>query len=276
MVAHTLNSNICDVYLSHDYPYRGSVTKLKSYTDHYQGSCRALVKGQTCSQSSSYNVIQIHHLPTVFRIIHGAQQIDISTERTSDCSFQCTLNVALWEIVVINKVKQLRYHEWRGVYHLTWKVIDASAGGFSLHVNATCNKVSCRTKLCDVVVSLSTMLKWKEIDRNHPRYFYPDNRKITYAGYGLRDIIDRHEISRTDIIGGIPLKLSPLVYWSWNDAHAYCRAKDLYLPTLTPDIMEQLKYTLNLQYLQHGWKHSIAYIFAGLHHHNLVSAMFLC
>ena len=81
-----------------------------------------------------------------------------------------------------------------------------------------------------------------------------------------------YEISRPNIVDKIPLNLSTLVLGSWNDAHAYCRSKDLYLATSTPSIMEQLKYTLILQYLQHGWNHSVAYIFVGLHH--LVSAIF--
>ena len=77
-----------------------------------------------------------------------------------------------------------------------------------------------------------------------------------------------------DIIGETALNLSHVMYLSWNDAHEHCRSQDLYLATLTPDIMEQLKYTLNMQYEQHGWQHSIAYIFAGLHRHNLVRSNF--
>ena len=114
-VAHvyTLDNNVSDVYLSRLYPYRGAVVKLIDYTGYYQGSCRALVKGQTCSQTSSYNIIRIHHLPTISISINGAQEIQISTKRTSDCSFHCPLNVAIWEITkcsIANKV-QLRYHE---------------------------------------------------------------------------------------------------------------------------------------------------------------------
>ena len=164
---YTLNNSISDVYLARDYLSRDSVIKLLSHTGYYQASCRALVKGQTCSQTLSNNVIRIHHLPSIMVI--GAQKIEISTKRTDDCSFQCSLNVAIWEIVVINKTQLLRYHEWRGIYHLTWEVIAQSARGFPLHINTTCNKFPCSTKLCDVAVSFSTMLKWEKLGWLHRR-----------------------------------------------------------------------------------------------------------
>ena len=82
-----------------------------------------------------------------------------------------------------------------------------------------------------------------------------------------------YEISRTDVIPGIPLRLGHLMYGSWNDGHKYCQARNLYLSTLTPSLMEQLRYTINLLYQKHGFNHSGAYIFAGLHRINEVSTL---
>ena len=79
------------------------------------------------------------------------------------------------------------------------------------------------------------------------------------------------EITRTDVVPGIPLKLGHLVYGSWNEAHEYCQSKDLYLSTLTTTIRAQLKYAINLQFREYGWNFSDAYIFAGLHRSNEVS-----
>ena len=79
---YALDNNISDVYLARDYIICDSMVKLLNYTGYYLGSCRALVKGQTCSRTLSYNVMRIHHLPSI--IVAGAQNIAISTKRTDD------------------------------------------------------------------------------------------------------------------------------------------------------------------------------------------------
>ena len=62
---YTLNSDISDVYLSRIYPYNGYMIKSMNYTGYNRGSCRVLLKGQSCSHSSSYKVIQIHYRPNI-------------------------------------------------------------------------------------------------------------------------------------------------------------------------------------------------------------------
>ena len=156
---YTLNNNISDVYLSRIYPYNGYMIKSMNYTGHNRGSCRVLLKGQSCSHSSSYKVIQIHYRPNIK--LEAAHRVQISMKRTASCAFRCPLNVKIWKVSVTDNIRQLHFHEWRGIYHLTWQVIAASYNGFSVHINATCNKTSCRTKLCDVAVAFSVMLKWQ-------------------------------------------------------------------------------------------------------------------
>ena len=133
--------------------------KSMNYTGHNRGSCRVLVKGQNCSQNSSYKVVRIHYRPNIK--LEAAHKIHIATKRTSNCSFACPLAVSVWELIVIDDITQLRYHEWKGIYHLIWQVIAASHRGFSLHINTTCDETSCNTQLCDVNVAFNVMLKWQ-------------------------------------------------------------------------------------------------------------------
>ena len=264
---HTLDSTISDVYLSPIHRFRGYLVKYMNHTGHNSGSCRLLVKGQTCSQRASYKVIRIHQ--RLDKKLEAAHRIQIATKRTLNCSCGCPLDVAIWEIITIGSTTQLRCHEWRGIYHLTWRVA-VSSRGFSVHINATCNTTACSNKLCDVAVSFSHMVKWKI------SYFPPcfnsgvcdlhivSQRILAPLSFRKKNI-PFHEMLRTDITSAIPLNLSKLVFGSWNDAHKYCRSKTLYLATPKPNIIEQIKYTVNLLYEEHGWNHSSPYILAGLH-----------
>ena len=280
----TLNSDISNVYLSGLYPYNGFMIKSMKYTGHNRGSCRVLVKGQSCSHSLAYRVIRIHYWPNIYfpfwpKKLKPAHRIDISTKRTLNCSVACSLNVAVWEIVVTDTGTRLLYHEWRGIYHLTWQVLAASHQGFSLHVNATCDEDSCNSRLCDVAVAFNIMLKWRLLRNPYSVDLYrivSYNKKeiqLPRMYRGLPDEATMYEISRTDVITGIPLKLGDLVYGSWNDAHEYCLSKNLYLSTLTASLMERLRYTLNMKYPENGWNHTDAYIFAGLHRKSAVSIL---
>ena len=244
---YTLNSDISDVYLSRIYPYNGYMIKSMNYTGHNRGSCRVLLKGQSCSHSSSYKVIQIHYEPNIK--LEAAHRVQISMKRTLNCAFHCPLNVRIWEVSVTDNIRQLHCHEWRGIYHLTWQVIAASYSGFSVHINATCDKTSCRTKLCDVAVTFNVMLTWLVIPniytinlkRNHYDIIYDDYK---YKNSEPFSFTKWYEITRTDVIPGMPLRLGHFVYGSWNEAHKYCQARNLYLSTLSPSLMEQLRYTI--------------------------------
>ena len=200
--------------------------------------------------------------------LEAAHKIQISTKRTLNCSLSCHLNVAIWEILVTDNIRQLRYHEWRGIYHLTWQVIAASYRGFSVHINATCDEISCRTKLCDVAVVFNTMLKWQVFPTpSRLDELLRDHFDIIWANeihkHEPVPIVKLYEISRTDVVPGTLLNLTDMVYGSWSDA------QHLHLGTIT--LMEELKHTINFQYPHYGWNHSYAYIFAGLHRRNEVS-----
>ena len=93
---YALNSDISNVYLSRIYPYNGYMIKAMNYTGHNRGSCRVLLKGQSCSHSSFHKVIQIHYRPNV--TLEAAHRIQISMKRTLNCSFHCPLNVRIWEV----------------------------------------------------------------------------------------------------------------------------------------------------------------------------------
>ena len=80
---YTLNSDISDVYLSRIYPYNGYMIKSMNYTGHNRGSCRVLLKGQSCSHSSSYKVIQIHYRPNMK--LEAAHRIQIYEKNTKLC-----------------------------------------------------------------------------------------------------------------------------------------------------------------------------------------------
>ena len=249
-----------------------------NYTGHNRGSCRVLLKGQSCSHSSSYKVIQIHYRPNIK--LEAAHRVQISMKRTASCALRCSLNVKICEVSVTDKITQFHFHEWRGIYHLTWQVIAASYSGFSVHINTTCDETSCRTKLCDVAVAFSVMLTWQLFPNTLKfginSYIWDHYETIcTDEDYKNNNNVGQrlYEISRTDVIPGIPLRLGHLVYESWSDAHDYCQARNLYLSTLTPSLMEQLRYTINLQYQERGYSHSGSYIFAGLHRINEVSTL---
>ena len=198
-------------------------------------------------------------------------------KRTLNCEFRCPLNVRIFEVSVTNNIRQLHFHEWIGIYHLTWQVIASSYRGFSVHINATCDTTSCRTKLCDVAVAFNVMLTWQVFTHRNKLGLNSDiwnHYEAMYYKYGIpknQSYGKIYEISRTDVIPGIALRLGHLVYGSWNEEHDYCQARNLYLSTLSPSLMEQLRYTINLQYQKHGFNHSASYIFAGLHHINEVS-----
>ena len=200
-------------------------------------------------------------------------------KRTLNCAFHCPLNVRIWELSVTDNIRQLHFHEWRGICHLIWQVIAANYSGFSVHINATCDKTSCRTKLCDVAVAFSVLLTCQVIPHRNKigiNSYIWDHYETIYHNYktckwGSYD--NMYEISRTDVIPGIPLKLGDLVYGSWNEAHKYCQTRNLYLSTLTPSLKEMLRYTINLLYQEHGFIHLGAYIFAGLHRINEVSTL---
>ena len=266
-----LNSDISHVYLSALYPYNGYMIKSRKYTGHNRGSCRVLVKGQSCSHSLSYRVIRIHYWPN--KKLLAAHRIHISTKRSLDCSVLCTLNVAIWEIIDTGSGTRLLYHEWRRIYHLSWQVIAASHQGFSVHINATCDEGLCNSKLCDVAVAFNIMLKWRLLE-DHSR---KDLSNVVSLNEDWKHIeLKLYETSRTDVTDGIPLALGDPVNGSWNDAHEYCLSKGLYLSTLTATLMERLRYTLNLMYPKHGWKHTDAYIMAGLHRNSTVSMLSCC
>ena len=76
---YTLSSNISDIYLSRLYPYRGSQANFLKYTGHSRASCRVPLRGQSCSESSLYNVIRIHHRPN--RFLYAAHRIQIGDQK---------------------------------------------------------------------------------------------------------------------------------------------------------------------------------------------------
>ena len=146
-----------------------------------------------------------------------------------------------------------------------------------MHINATCDETSCKTKLCDVAVAFNVMLAWQVLP--HPfKYginsYIWDHYEIIYYVYHetKRDKAKLYEVSRTDVLPGIRLKLGHLMFSSWNYAHKYCQERNLHLSTLTPSLREHLIYTINLEYGEHGFNLSGSYIFAGLHRRNKVSA----
>ena len=154
-------------------------------------------------------------------------------------------------------------------------MIAASHQGFSVHINATCDETPYSSKLCDVAVAFSVMLKWRTYNKGNYFMYKKDHFEVVSLeeNPSRRYFFNFYERSRTDVVSGIPLNLSHLVYGNWRDALEYCQAKELHLSTLTPSLMEQLKYTFNIKYPEHGWNDKDAYIFAGLHRNNVVSIL---
>ena len=260
------NSNV-DVYLPRDHPYSPYAHHNSLMYKYNRGMCRVLIIGQVCScLVSHYDIIQIHYYP--HKSLISPHEINISFKKTLNCSIKCSLDVGIFEYMDTDNQRKLRYHEWRGIYHLTWQVIAAKSRGFSVTINSTCE--AC-TKLCDVAVILGLPLKSNHIlnssfsGLNYVSYVdYLDSAEkresgLTYATF------ERILFELTRPVQ--EYRLQSAVYGSWNDAHAYCVSQNFSLFTLTPSLTSQLQ----RMDLEDGWKYPHEQFFAGLYRDNMVS-----
>ena len=260
---YTTDENTLDIYLLRDHPYNELSEYLQYYAGYNRGTCRVLIPGHNCSKLISHHeIIRIHYYP------HGSLvlplEIDISMKKTINCSIKCTLDIGILEFMHINNTRRSRYHEWIGIYRLTWRIIAAKSRGFSVMINSTCD--SC-TKLCDIAVALGLPTT------NYPVLF---NATTIYDNYldalyniskSFRALWITYENFEWAISNLRKPQLSMVsidyVYGSWYDAHTYCSAKNASLITLTPTLYGQLKALDDQGY---GWKSTREYFFTGLHH----------
>ena len=214
-------------------------------------------------------------------------EIDISMKKTLNCSTHCSLNVGILELIGSNYTQRFRYHEWSRIYRLTWQVIAEKSRGFILTINSTCR--TCM-KLCDVTVALGLPLRSNlasvvgeygqhlgTVSSNNTD-FYLDILKLQTISRNTYRTLDDFKRIMSIITSLIKDILSQnATYGSWNDANAYCFARNTSLFTLTPFLSGQLKKMIDSKDLELGWKYPKEYFFTGLHRDSLVciSQLFL-
>ena len=148
------NTNL-DVYLPQTHPYQSIVSPDLRLFGYNQGTCRILIVGSTCPPLvTHYQIIRIHY--SSHRTLISPHEIDISLKKALNCSIKCSLNVGILEYMNGNKTMRSQYHQWRGIYRLTWQVIAAKSRGISVTINSTCE--AC-IKLCDIAVALGLPLR---------------------------------------------------------------------------------------------------------------------
>ena len=96
-----------------------------------------------------YQIIKIHYRP--HKTLVTAQEVDISLKKTLNCSIACPLGIGILEYIHNNSWGKIHYHEWGGVYRVTWQIIAAKSRGYSITVNSTC--AAC-AQLCDVAIAI--------------------------------------------------------------------------------------------------------------------------
>ena len=270
-VIHIIRENISDVYLSPRHPYDELLSSVYQYEGYNRGTCRSLVKGHKCSHSvSHYHIINIHYPPHTSLVT--PQEVDISLKKTPNCSTDCSLNIGILEYIETNSSRKIRYHEWRGVYRVTWQIIAAKSRGYLVTINSTC--LVCTAQLCDVAIALGLPLTSNKVlpDTNNVYGKYLDQ-------FTLLDVmlsVERVMLFKTfqsifmDLTSpSHPITSSDLVYGNWYDAHAYCVNRNSTLFTLPH---WQSGHLLDLVHAaDDGWKSSHKHYFAGLHRANSVS-----
>ena len=265
--------DVLDVYLPHDHPVKELYYYATTYDYGYNmGTCRALIPGHECSQSTShYQIIRIHHNAHKSLVI--PHEIDISMTKTVNCSIECSLDIGILEYTHINDTLRFRYHEWRRMYRLTWQVISAKSRGFIVIINSTCG--TC-TKLCDVAVALglpltsnhmldSTTAQAKYLDiLRDSNLFTGDDRWLTFRTQFERVI---HNLHKSKHVGAS----SNHRYGNWHDANAYCLARNLSLVAHPQDIFNQLTDLIGSVDPDHSWNNLQELYFAVFHRDGLVS-----
>ena len=278
--------NISDVYINPHYLFDEFLPFIR-HSGYNRGVCRTLVVGSTCSLASSNEIIRIHYSP--HKSLTVPHEVDISMKKTMNCSIKCSLNIGILEYIDGNNTRTIRYHEWRATYRLTWQVIAAKSRGFSITINSTCD--AC-TPTCNIAIALGLpinshkMFNPNNIDSKYLNNFVAEFSKTyktfpaTYATY-LDQIGWYHRkvfqwiskpVSFNDFqsilenFASLPKKIiSPdLVHGNWYDAHAYCEERNSTLFALQPSMSGHLLDLVTS--LNHGWKNSSDYYFAGLHH----------
>ena len=263
-----INDSDQDLYLPRDHPYKHLVVYSMTTSGYNRGTCRMRIVGQACSSlESHYQIIRFHYLP--HKSLVSPHEIDIAMKKTFNCSIKCSLDVGILEYMNVNETRRTRYHEWKGIYRLTWQVIAAKSRGFSVTINSTCE--TCET-LCDVVVALGLPLTSNVIlpKLNSTYAKYLDiletlNKKEYQLDYSLfENILSVVSKPRQ----GIASKNAR--YGSWHDAHAYCLTRNSSLFSLTPAFTGHLKTLVDSNDLDHGWRYPQEYFFVGLHRDSLV------
>ena len=279
-------SNV-DVYLPKNHPYQIIPNPLVHLWGYNQGTCRILIVGSICSPlASHYQIIRIHYSP--HKALISPHEIDISLKKVFNCSIKCSLNVGIWEYMDINNKTRSRYHEWQGIYRLTWQLIVAKSRGISVTINSTCE--AC-IKLCDIAVALGLPLRNNMKTLNGEGNSVPSisgsflkttsywtdilqSELLGFMGHGFMDKL--HYYLLEEVLSEIANPMQDItsqdtmLHGSWYDAHAYCLSKNSSLFDLAPSLSGHLKRLMDSKVVQHGWKYSQELFFAGLHYDNMV------
>ena len=242
-----------DVYLPRDHPHEHHAYQLDHSSGYNRGICRVHIVDQICSfLVPNYQIIRIHYYPR--KSVISPHEVDISLKKTLNCSIKCSLDVGILEYIIdTNGKMKSRYHEWRGIYRLTWQIIPAKSRGFSVTINSTCQ--AC-TKLCEVAVALGLPLKTNQRHglNGSDKYYNLPYLDVLEVADKIRNWLKYDTFERILFNLTRPeqrLILRNAVYGSWNDAQTYCLSQNSSLATLTPHLSRQLK-SLALEY---GWKY---------------------
>ena len=270
-----------DVLISENYQFNKLLLKALNIEGQNVGTCSLIVDGQNCANHRfHYKVVHIQYGGT--NILDSAHEIDISMEKTPNCSSECSLDVCIWEIFDGGEFLT-SYHEWRSVYQLTWQVIPLSVREFTFYINSTCPD-SC-IKLCDTAIAIRVPNQWTYDPSSNfvinllvhswlqqqqmileTSFSYIPATFQTSAQQFLLTVI-AHPKTR--------LWISTLTeYGSWNDAHAYCAARNVHLVTWTTTLSNLLRTLLfSVKHQSTSQAVSNESFFSGLHRINMVSTI---
>ena len=167
----------------------------------------------------------------------------------------------------------MRYHEWRGVYRVTWQIIAAKSRGYLVTINSTC--LVCTVQLCDVAIALGLPLTSNKVLPNTNNVYgkYLDHIKFRHYKTYVETFLsfkDFQSIFADLTRPSHPITVSEPLYGNWYDAHEYCANRNSTLLNLHPWQSGRL---LDLVHAANdGWINSFDILyFAGLHRANAVS-----
>jgi hypothetical protein len=233
--------------------------------NYRSGGCRALFvdRRSECVAGQSTQLAEIHY--KAHPRLSMAFEVDVSVRKTAGCSPHCALHLAVWEWE--GMAGRSRYHEWRGVWRVTWQVVAADFRRVAVHVNMSCG--GCR---CDVAAAvrlpLTTNIAHATTPTTYLKYveYVRENFKDLFNIFGLNKMLRPENAGRID----------PSEYrlGSWHDAQEYCSARNASLFTPTRTLHGRLWDLIHSQHLNLGWQDK-EYFFAGMHYDVDVSTMAL-